>query len=50
MALSLRGLNYCSLRDYEKAERDYDSVLKARPLDTTTLHRRATMHLKVGQG
>lgn len=43
----MRGLNYYSLRDYEKAERDFDSIIKVRPTDTTTLHRRATMYLKV---
>lgn len=31
LVLSLRGLNYCSLRDYERAEKDYDSVLRVKP-------------------
>lgn len=47
LVLGLRGLNYYSLRDYERAERDFDSIIRVRPTDSTALHRRATMYLKV---
>jgi len=44
---SLRGMNYSAIREFEKAENDFDYVLKNKNFDGTTLMRRASLHLKV---
>jgi hypothetical protein len=44
---SLRGMNYASIREFEKAEKDFDYVLKNKNFDATTLMRRASLNLKV---
>lgn len=44
---SLRGMNYVAIREYQKAESDFNFVLKRRSYDATTIVRRASMNIKV---
>ena len=46
---SLRGMNSSAIREFEKAENDFDYVLKNKNFDGTTLMRRASLHLKTKQ-
>lgn len=44
---SLRGMNYSAIREFGKAENDFDYVLKHCNFDSATLMRRASLFLKV---